>query len=175
MLTLPTRLSWRPPTWRLWLLAHGDPVAPFALRDGLTVHWHLHYPWRCQPLGNRRTSPRAWPGARARPPFPSLPSLLSRSVLQPRRAVMKDPGHPPAPDPAYGAALPSRHLPSPASVSPRFPVSPTQARPCPHWCLCPPRVPCSPRLPLSEQPHQGREDPALWSAAVLMDPELTGL
>ena len=63
------------------------------------------YPWRCQPPGNRRTSPRAWPGARARPPFPSPPSLLSRSVLWPRCAVMEDPVHPPAPDPVDGAAL----------------------------------------------------------------------
>lgn len=37
------------------------------------------------------------------------------------------------------------------------------------------RVPCSLLLLLSQQPHQGREDPALWRPEVLTDPELAGL
>ena len=37
------------------------------------------------------------------------------------------------------------------------------------------RAPCSLLLLLSQQPHQGREDPALWRPEVLTDPELAGL
>lgn len=173
MLTLSTSLS-----WRLWLPTHSHPAAPSALWDGLTVHGQ----WLCLSRDNPALSlpgqpPWNWPlgaAARQRAP-PSLPSLLSRSVLRPRHAAMKDPVCPQSPAPAPGVCSP--HLPSLASVSPHFLASPAQARPCPHWCLRSHERPSarSLLLLLSEQPRQGQEDPALWRPAVLTDPELAGL
>ena len=131
-----------PPIWRLQLLTHGHPAAPSALRDGLTIHGQ----WLCLSRDNLAPSlpgqpPRNQPlGAAAhRCAPPSLPSLLSRSVLRPRCAAMKDHARPQSPAPAPGVCSP--HLPSLASILPRFSVSPTQARPHPHWCFRPHECP----------------------------------
>lgn len=65
-------------------------------------------------------------------------------------------------------ALPGLHLATFLGVPHTSPATSTLVLPSS-------RVPCSLLLLLSQQPHQGREDPALWRPEVLTDPELAGL